>query len=188
METKNFRSVAFGGFDKEEVIAYIQQTAQENTTAQEALQKELSNLRAENETLKSEAEALRQKAETAGKAELARLEEENRALAQQLAAALPDAEAYAKIKAEVGDIECQARKRACDLEESTSVRMEAMLAALRLQYQELTDTFRVANAHVTAELRKAEVTLSQMPRALDQAGAELDAMEAMLHSGKTESQ
>ena len=63
METKNFRSVAFGGFDKEEVIQYIQKTAQENTDAQEVLRKENNDLRAEKEALQNQLNLVRQERE-----------------------------------------------------------------------------------------------------------------------------
>ena len=40
--------------------------------------------------------------------------------------------------------------------------------------------FESTAGHVTSELRKIEVTLSQLPRALDQTGTELDALAARL--------
>ena len=40
--------------------------------------------------------------------------------------------------------------------------------------------FEAAAGHVNGELRKIEVTLSQLPRALDQTGAELNELAARL--------
>ena len=56
MENYAFKSVAFGGFDKQDVIHYIEQTAKEAAAVQERLQKE-------NEDLQTEAERLRREAE-----------------------------------------------------------------------------------------------------------------------------
>ena len=55
MENYAFKSVAFGGFDKQDVIHYIEQTAKEAAAVQERLQKE-------NEDLQTEADSLRTRA------------------------------------------------------------------------------------------------------------------------------
>ena len=44
MENYAFKSVAFGGFDKQDVIHYIEQTAKEAAAVQERLQKENEDL------------------------------------------------------------------------------------------------------------------------------------------------
>ena len=41
-------------------------------------------------------------------------------------------------------------------------------------------TFESTASHVTGELRKVEVNLTQLPRAMDQAGAELDKLTARM--------
>ena len=45
MENNIFKSVAFGGFDKQDVISYIERTAKEASEAQEKLQRERSEER-----------------------------------------------------------------------------------------------------------------------------------------------
>ena len=40
MDTYSIKSVAFGGFDKQDVIRYIEQAAEQAAAAQEALQSE----------------------------------------------------------------------------------------------------------------------------------------------------
>ena len=92
----------------------------------------------------------------------------------------PDAEAYAQFREQIGAIECEARKRAADLEASTVARLEQMIAVFQTQYQELVTTFDSAASHVTGELRKVEVNLAQLPRAMDQAGVELNELSAVL--------
>lgn len=46
-------------------------------------------------------------------------------------------------------------------------------------------TFDATATHVTGELRKVEVNLTQLPRAMDQAGKELEALAAELERAKT---
>ena len=41
MGSSTFKSVAFGGFDKQDVIRYIEQSAQQASSAQQELQAEI---------------------------------------------------------------------------------------------------------------------------------------------------
>ncbi len=196
MENHTFKSVAFGGFDKQDVIAYIQQTAQETAAEQE-------KLRRENEALLSEKEALTGRAaemesqlaaltaerdrlaaqlreETAARQALASAKEEVEHLTAEVEKLRPDAEAYAQFREKIGAIECEARKRAADLEASTASRLEGMVALFRRRYETLTENFDATATHVNAELRKVEVNLTQLPHALDQAGVELEELAASL--------
>jgi len=197
VESKTFKSVTFGGFDKQDVISYIQQTAKDTAAAQTALEAENERLKAANRKLTEEAEHLRALAEQLSgeqnrlKDELAHrvsqqedllaLRKERDQLGARLEEALPQAEAYRKVKDQIGDIECQAQKRANDLEASTKARLEQVVTEIRSQYLKLANVFNTTSDHVTGELRKVEVNLSQMPRALDQAGVELNTLEKALH-------
>ena len=99
----------------------------------------------------------------------------------------PDAEAYAQFRERIGAIECEARKRAADLERDAAQKMRQTMEEFRKQYQVLMSTFAAASAHATSELRKVEVNLSQLPRVMDQTGAELNELAALLEKeGKTE--
>ena len=92
----------------------------------------------------------------------------------------PEAEAYAQFRDRVGDIECDAHKRAAELEASTTARLRRTVELFRAQYVTLMSSFESTASHVTAELRKVEVNLSQLPRAMDQAGTELNELAALL--------
>ena len=197
MENNTFKTVTFGGFDKQDVIRYIEQTAQENAAVlaraeeeKQALEQETAQLqdklndaaeqlrraKEENEALRSAA-AGKERAE----AELAELRTESERLRAQLAELQPLAEEYQKVKSQIGAIECEARKRANDLEEETVARLNRTLSLCRAQYEALTSTFETASSHVTAELRKIEVGMMQMPRAMDQLGSDLTELETQLN-------
>lgn len=80
----------------------------------------------------------------------------------------------------MGDIECDAHKRAAELEASTTARLRRTVELFRAQYVTLMSSFESTASHVTAELRKVEVNLSQLPRAMDQAGTELNELATLL--------
>ena len=199
MDNYPIKSVAFGGFDKQDVIRYIEQTAEQAAAAQKALQEENDSLRAEANALREEAASLRAKLEetsarqtqlqselaqeTAARLDLEKLkplEEEVNRLKQKVDALRPDAEAYAQFREHIGAIECEARKRAADLEAATAKQLQQTVDLFRAQYQVLMSTFETTASHVNSELRKVEVNLTQLPRAMDQSGVELNELAARL--------
>jgi len=203
MENNAFKSVAFGGFDKQDVVHYIEETAK-------AHEEELTRLRRENEelsgtsaSLQEQTEALRQKAEEA-EAECARLRTSLEAVTaerdslraegsdckrmrDEAEALRPDAEAYRQLRENVGSIECDARKRAAELERSTVARLRQLVTDFHAQYGELATTFDATARHLTDELRKVEVNLVQLPRSLDQVGVNLTELESTLEGKDEES-
>lgn len=201
MENNTFKSVTFGGFDKQDVIRYIEQTARESAQLQEKLQQENDGLRAEVETISAREEALRTELEAlTGERDRIRMELERASAAQAALELLkdemahlmaeteqlrPDAEAYAQFRERIGAIECEARKRAADLETATQACLRQVTESFRAQYQTLMNTFDATAAHVTGELRKVEVNLMQLPRAMDCPGAQLKELERLLSQENT---
>lgn len=203
MEQYAIKSVTFGGFDKQDVIRYIEQAAETASAAQKELQDQNDTLRAESEALLAKLEALTaeldsQKSELEGLttahthleealAREAALRQELEALkaaageAEQLR---PDAEAYAQFRERIGAIECEARKRAADLELSTVLQLQSTVDLFREQYQALMSTFESTASHVNSELRKVEVNLTQLPRTMDQASAELNELTHRLDAAR----
>ena len=106
--------------------------------------------------------------------------EQLKPLREEVARLRPDAEAYAQFRERIGAIECEARKRAADLEQATATQLQQTVELFQKQYQALMSTFEAAAGHVTGELRKVEVNLAQLPRVMDQSGAELNALASRL--------
>ena len=207
MENNTFKSVAFGGFAKQDVINYIEEAAREAAAQQERLEQENESLRTQIQDLTAQLEqaqgkvqelnARREELEKAleqetsvraalepFKPEAEQLSQKNARLEEELQALRPDAEAYAQFREQIGAIEGEARKRAADLESETVSRLERITADFRRKYQDLMTTFDATATHVTGELRKVEVNLTQLPRAMDQAGKELEALAAKLERAK----
>jgi len=199
MDNYSIKTVAFGGFNKQDVVQYIEKTAKETASLKKELEDEIAALRTQIAALTSEAETLRtQLAEsTAEKDALTTALEQEQQLRKELEALKPaaesahqlqneidalrpDAQAYAQLRDHLGVIECEARKRANDLETATATQLLETVNLFRQQYQILMNTFESTAAHVTGELRKMEVSLSHLPRAMDQAGSDLNALAAQL--------
>lgn len=203
MDNYPIKSVTFGGFDKQDVIRYIEQASEQAAAAQKELQAENDGLRGQVTELAGELETLRSQVaeltaqrdriqaalgrETAARKELETLkplEDEAARLRAEVEALRPDAQAYAQFRERIGSIECEARERAASLEASTAAQLRRTVDLFRAQYQTLMSTFETTASHVTGELRKVEVNLSQLPRAMDQAGTELNTLAAQLEPPK----
>lgn len=203
MENNTIKSVMFGGFDKQDVIEYIEKTAKESTEAQHTLQEENQELRAQLEALTRQNEELQARVDHLSedrkqleldleqekgthekleplRPEVDRLTAEVERLTAEVEALRPDAETYARFRERMGTIECESQKRAADLEDATADQMLKTLNQFRSEYQELMHVFETATAYVNGELRKVEVNLTQLPRAMDKTGAELNELAAML--------
>ncbi len=200
METNAFKSVTFGGFAKQDVIDYIEQAARTAAAVQEKLQQENEGLRTEAASLASQLEELKAQnemlqreydriqaeleRESAQRRELEPLCQEVQRLTEETERLRPDAAAYAQFRERIGAIECEARKRAADLEEATMATLRQVVDSFRIQYQSLMSTFDSTAAYVTGELRKVEVGLAQLPRAMDRPGTDLKELEASLAKAK----
>ena len=201
MENYPIKSVTFGGFDKQDVIRYIEQAAknsedaqkelleeaerlraqiEELTAANAALQAEKESLEAQKETL--EAELITQAAQIQEMAPLQGLDGKVTQLEEELDRLRPDAANYAQFRDRLGAIECEARERADALERATNEQLKKTVEAFRSQYTTLMSTFASTASYVTAELRKVEVNLSQLPRAMDRPGVELEELAKRLDS------
>lgn len=241
MENNIFKSVAFGGFDKQDVIHYIEQTAKETKAAQdklkqenESLRKSLSELKTETESIKMGAETLRGQLEersgrlkraeaesqelksrleelssrdeeteplrmetellreevdhlTAQVAELSAQQEENislreeiRRLTEQTEKLRPEAEDYAKFRDRVGTIECDAHRRAAELEGVTLAKLEQVTSAFQSRYEALMEAFVNTAAQVSAELQKMDARLTQLPKAMEPSGMALKELGSAL--------
>lgn len=199
MESYSFKSVAFGGFDKQDVVRYLEQSSEKAAAAQRELaaenemlhrqaadqMEELDRLRVQVEELTEQRDRLREKLETeaavrADLEPLRALEQEAARLTAERDALKPDAEAYARFRERLGAIECEARKRADDLEEEAAAQTRRTVGEFQDRYQRLVSAFESTAGHVNSELRKIEVMLSQLPRALDQTGTELNELAARL--------
>jgi chromosome segregation ATPase len=203
MDNYSIKSVTFGGFDKQDVIRYIEETAKAAAATEKELQEKLEQLIEENNVLRSrldtkekELAALQTRfqdlnleyskvKDDVAREAAARMElEPLKPLQEEVDRLRPDAEAYAQFREKIGAIECEARKRAADLETATIQKLQQNVDLFREQYQVLMSSFESTATHVTSELRKVEVNLTQLPRTMDQPGSELNELMNRLENLK----
>lgn len=201
MDNISFKSVPFGGFDKQDVVRYIEQASEKAAAAQRELQEENASLRAQNagledriaeleraiEKLTDERDSLQSdlRVESARRKKLEPLrplEDETARLREEVERLRPDALAYAQFRERLGAIECEARKRADDLEAGAEKQMHQAAEAFRSQYQTLMGSFETASAYMISELRKIEVSLAQLPHAMDKTTSALEALTSKTNS------
>ncbi len=191
-EEMQFRTVAFGGFHRGEVLDYIrnmtsryqdelEEARDELTAAEQKLQQvnaaapaddRIGALERQTETLEAENTALRREKDS--------LTEENRRLREQLAAWEPNVNSYGILRNQVGEIELDARARSAALlrqaeqqEQALYSRAEATLRRTEQQFRQVQGNADATLAHLTTELERIQGELSALSDALDQDGAAL---------------
>ncbi|MCI8818036.1 MAG: hypothetical protein HFG04_02625 [Oscillibacter sp.] len=202
MENYSFKTVAFGGFDKQDVVRYLEQAAEKNAALQRAHEEESEKLRGELEELREQVEQLQNQigklnvqrdwlqnqleTETTareGLESLRSLEQDVARLTAEANALRPDAEAYARFRERLGAIECEARNRADDLEEAAAGQTRRTAEAFQREYRNLMDLFRSAAGHVTQELQGIQDALAQLPQSMEPTETGLNTLISKLQKG-----
>jgi len=197
-----FRSSAFGGFNKQDVMTFLDAQSQQLGTSQQKLQEqldtarqELDALRQERDELTCQLEDLRQEAEAderrqsdasalleqikqerdAANAQLDQLTQERDELRLQLEAAQADAQAYAELKDRTARVELDAHRRAqCILDEA-----EQDAQKTRRQAEEW---LLKTESEYDAICRQVKDTVSKAAGQLEKAGEELEQLNAVMNS------
>lgn len=200
----SFKSSVFGGFNRDDVIRYIEKTALENKQRIDELEKENDGLCRENADLRKEAVSAadardrlsdsyysmveEQKAakESLGQArqELTALREQISSLADEKASLLDriahlqqQVDEYNTVKTHISDIELSARQRADALEENTRRQLSEMIDACHKQCELVISTLGTTCANVSGELRKLDVSVTQLPAAFNTLRTDLEELE-----------
>ncbi len=197
---QQFRGAVFGGFQKQDVLSYIETTARAHGSKVEALQKELAELagaKAELDTAqagltaraKAADEALaetsasleRSTAELVQKnARLADLERENAALKARLAELEPAAAAYQAVKDRTAGIELDAHFRAQAAERAAQERVQAAQADLEQWMRKVQEGYDRLRTDVDATVSHAGGELTRVTRTLEGISAEFCAHDEEL--------
>lgn len=186
----SFKTCLFGGFDREDVVKFIEKTAAENREQLEMLEAELNALRAQRDEAAAENEALRGLTE-----EDACLREENARLREQLAQAQASAEAlrqeaealrgpaaeYQSLKEHVADIEISAHRRTEEFRAKAMERLAQCIAQQRAWCSQRRSTYLSMNVSLLEQLRQAEQAVENADyTAFDSMISELQRLEEEL--------
>lgn len=189
----SFRRCVFGGFDREDVVAFIEKTAEETRVQVEALQAENDALRREKEDTANQNAVLRRTAE-----EAAHLAEENGALREQLAALQTEMSAlraecdalrhpaaeYQALKEHIADIEISAHRRTEEFRARAMDRLAQCIAQQRAWCSQRRSSYLTMNAALLEQLRRAEEEVDSADyAAFDSMLSELQRLEDELRQG-----
>ncbi len=195
-----FRSAAFGGFNRQDVLAYLENTAKENNDRQQQLQQQLDQARQtaeeqsqqltrqreqleeltrENGQLREQLAQLTRELEAGrnrekGTAEeLARMKEELAQTRQQVCALKPDADAYTAVKERTAGVELEAHRRA------QAIQAEARDQARQL-HREVEQWFGKVAEDYSGLCSRIEATVSHAADQLSRAGTCLEQINVLL--------
>ena len=160
--THNFRS-ALGGFNREDVVHYIEYLNTKHNSA-------LNQLKSENQNLTDELNALRAKPDM--QAECAKLQEENAALQAQVEALTAQLE-QAQQAVPLADSELEAYRRAEKAERTAKERARQIycqatgaLADATTQVDEAAEQFKLLSQRISTQLADMQATVDRSKNAL----------------------
>ena len=166
----SFKTCMFGGFDRQDVVAFIEKTAEEHRVETETLRAENDQLRRERDAAVAENEALRCLTE-----EDARLQEDNNRLqrrVEELQGKLAEVQAendtlrgpageYQSLKEHIADIEISAHRRTEQFREEAVTRLRQLAARQREWCRTAQADYEQMNCQLLERLQQAEQTLRQ---------------------------
>lgn len=173
----SFKTSMFGGFDRSDVIAYIERTGREHEERVAALEAENETLRKENETLRKENQTLentqrvtqaqllnmQDNEETCRRLrrQLADAEARNQELEQRCAQLKVQADEYESLKDHVAQIEISAHRRTEQFREEAVTRLRQLAARQREWCRTAQADYEQMNCQLLERLQQAEQTLRQ---------------------------
>ncbi|MBE6989322.1 MAG: hypothetical protein E7426_01070 [Ruminococcaceae bacterium] len=170
-----FKTCLFGGFDREDVIAYIEKTARENKERLDELTRSNETLRRDNEIMSEELASLRDLADkyipTADALETLQVRAEE--LTRQVEALTAEneqlrvqAQEYQSLKDHIADIEISAHRRTEEFRASAVAKLHDMMAQQRDWCDGRRQEYSAIQENLQQQLRSAQEALN----ALDLAG------------------
>ena len=178
-----FRSAAFGGFNRQDVINYLERTAQEHTREMTDLRVQLEQVQQEAEQLRGQlAQAQEQEQQVRGELErntadresareqsdlLAQTQEELTRLRGQIARLEPDAAAYAAIKERTAGIELEAHRRAQAIVDEAQAQAEQLRREQAAWLERVERDYYDLRAQVGTTVTQAASELERVRQGLD---------------------
>lgn len=202
-----FRNAAVGGFNRQDVLDYLEKTAAENTQKQQELEKqleqqtqELEQLRArvseleereaifhrERENLTRELEQTKtvlqdsREREAAQGEELGQVRQERDRLRSRVAALEPDAAAYAAVKDRTAGMELQAHCRAHAVQEQADSQVRQVRRQMEQWLRQMQQQYDELRSQVESTVSHAADELGKAGKCLDQINRLLGDQEVVL--------
>lgn len=193
----NFKTCMFGGFDREDVVSYIEKTARETQEKLDALESENTRLKADNERIEEalrtlHAQAKQMKQEEQDQESLQRRLDEAQARAAELAVRCESLEAEneelhaaanecAHLKEHIADIEINAHRRTEEFRSDAIEKLRAIIGQQRTWCQKQRGAYAFMSETILQDIRRAEDVLENADYSgFDQMMADLQQLEDTL--------
>ena len=166
----NFKTALFGGFDREDVVNYIQQISRENQQRVSALEEENHGLQERNRAMEAELNTLRRAVlENSAAADtclqlqtqLRELQEQAQKLQKETEYLRAQAAEYQSLKDHIADIEISAHRRTEQFREEAVTRLRQLAARQREWCRTAQADYEQMNCQLLERLQQAEQTLRQ---------------------------
>jgi len=204
-----FRSAAFGGFNRQDVLTYLESVTREGQQQREALQQELEETRtalaareAELTEVRSQLGRLEQeKAELSKQlmqteleladcrndckemtAELKQLRQELEGSRAEIAALEPDARAYRELKERTAGVELEAHRRAQAIQEKAEGDARHLRRQMENWMQRMSREYDALRTEVETTVSHAAVQVDRVGKSLEQITSLLNEREVALES------
>lgn len=178
-----FRSAAFGGFNRQDVMDYLERTVKEHNQTLDELNAQLTAARSEADQLRTQLETAREEAQQA-RSELeqriadqqtaqeqsdllSKTQEEISNLRSRIAQLEPDAQAYAAIKERTAGIELEAHRRAQSIVDEAQVQAEQVRRELTQWLECVERDYYDLRAQVGTTTTQAASELERVRKGLD---------------------
>lgn len=193
----NFKTCMFGGFDREDVVSYIEKTAKETQEKLDALESENTRLKADNERIEEalrslHAQTKQMKQEEQDQESLQRRLDEAQARAAELAVRCESLEAEneslrasanecAHLKEHIADIEINAHRRTEEFRADAIEKLRAAIGQQRTWCQKQRGAYAFMSEAILQDIRRAEDVLENADYSgFDQMMADLQQLEDTL--------
>ena len=193
----NFKTCMFGGFDREDVVSYIEKTARETQEKLDALESENTRLKADNERIEEalrtlHAQTKQMKQEEQDQESLQRRLDEAQARAAELAVRCEALEAEneslrasanecAHLKEHIADIEINAHRRTEEFRADAIEKLRAVIGQQRTWCQKQRGAYAFMSETILQDIRRAEDVLENADYSgFDQMMADLQQLEDTL--------
>jgi chromosome segregation ATPase len=202
-----FRNAALGGFNKQDVLDYLEQVSKENSQQQQALQQQLDEARerytqlsdqtdahlaqiqrleGENQRLQQENGQLLTQLEDAKSqsnslcAQISQAQADKRALQEQVDKLQPDAAAYAAVKERSAGVELDAHRRAQNVLDEANEQTRQLHRQTEQWLQNVRQEYESLRAQVESTVSHAAVQLEKAEASLQQVGELMEQQEIAL--------
>ena len=168
--SENFKKCMFGGFDPEDVIAYIDRTAKENKARIATLTEQNEALTKSNQEMQVELTMLRQqfvdqenenRAAEKWQQEWQAAQEKLQQLEEEAAMLRTQAQEYRSLKDHIADIEISAHRRTEEFRRAAIAQMQEIVNKQRGWCEEMKTKYLAVTAQFSQKLQQAQQVLAE---------------------------